>query len=165
MRNKRKKKKYYCVFVLKEQGTFTKLKKKKFKPTGNSVRYKRMTFLIDTSFATYSVGLKQFFYVDFKKGQMTLKDEKSIKERILSIKEFKKKLEKAKDAEDNEEYTELLKLDEIDIDPEIADLLISRKIIGQITGNLSDTALKMSIITLIIGGIIGACIGYIIAGI
>jgi len=153
---KKKKKKYYAVFVLKEQGTFAKLKKKKFKPTKNSVRYKRRTFILDTSVSTFSVGLKHFFYIDFKKGQMTLKSKETIeKEKLLRVKRFKKA---------QKENPEILKLDKIDIDPEIADLLISRNIIGQITGNLSDTAIKMSIMTLIVGAIIGACVGYIIAG-
>jgi len=152
----RKKKKYYAVFVLKEQGTFAKLKKKKFKPTKNSVRYKRRTFILDTSISTFSAGLKHFFYIDFKNGQMALKNEETIKkEKLLSIKRLK---------EAKEENPEILKLDKIDIDPEIADLLISRNIIGQITGNLSDTAIKMSIMTLIVGAVIGACVGYIIAG-
>ena len=43
MRNKIKTKKYIAIFVLKEQGTFTKLAQKKFKPTDTSVRFRKRT--------------------------------------------------------------------------------------------------------------------------
>lgn len=151
-KNKNKTKKYIAIFVLKEQGTFTKLGQRKFIPTNNSVRFKKRTFIIDTSFATYSVGLKQLFFIDLLNGQTYLdKDNKDIKEAKLTKKQ-------------KEEKAKLLKLKNMNIDPEIADMLISRKIISQLTTNLSDTAMRINIMTLIIGGVIGAMAGYMIAG-
>lgn len=147
MKKKNKTKKYVAIFVLKEQGTFTKLAEKKFKATNTSVRYRKRTFIIDTSFATYSIGLKQFFFIDLLNGQTYLeKDSKKTKK--LS----------------QEEKARQLKLKQLTIDPEIADMLISRKIIAQLTTNLSDTAMKINIMTLLIGGVVGALIGYMIAG-
>ena len=148
MRDKKKTKKYVAVFVLKEQGTFTRLAKRKFKPTDTSIRFRKRTFILDTSLATYSAGLKQFFFIDFVNGQTYLDEEKE------QNKLTKKQKEKAK----------LLKLQNLNVDPEITDMLISRKIISQLTANLTGNAMGMNIMTLIIGVVIGACIGYIVAG-
>jgi len=149
MRNKRKVKKYVAIFVLKEQGTFTRLGKKKFKATNTSIRFRRRTFILDTSFATYSSGLKQFFFIDFTNGQTYLEQDNQ------DVKLTKKQ---------KEEKVKLLKLQSLAINPEITDMLISRKIIGQLTSNLTGNGMTMNIMTLIIGVVIGGCIGYIVAG-
>ena len=151
-RKKNKIKKYVAIFVLKEQGTFTRLGKKKFKPVNSCVRYKKRTFILDTGFATYSRGLKQFFFIDFVKGQTYLEETKDTKDT--------KKLTK----KEKEEKAKLLKLKQLYIDPEITDMLISRKVISQLTTNLTGAANVMNIMTLIIGVVIGGLIGYVIAG-
>ena len=149
MRDKKKTKKYVAIFVLKEQGTFTRLAKKKFKPTDTSIRFRKRTFILDTSLATFSAGLKQFFFIDFVNGQTYLDEEKEETK-------FTKK--------QKEEKAKLLKLQNLKVDPEITDMLISRKIISQLTANLTGNAMGINIMTLIIGVVIGACIGYIVAG-
>ena len=50
------------------------------------------------------------------------------------------------------------------ISPKIIDMIMSQKIVSQLTSNLGGSALKMSILTLIFGGIMGALIGFIVAG-
>ena len=152
MRDKKKTKKYVAIFVLKEQGTFTRLAKKKFKPTDTSIRFRKRTFILDTSLATFSAGLKQFFFIDFVNGQTYLEqDNQDIAETKLTKKQ-------------KEEKAKLLKLQNLKVDPEITDMLISRKIISQLTANLTGNAMGINIMTLIIGIVIGACIGYIVAG-
>lgn len=50
------------------------------------------------------------------------------------------------------------------ITPEIIDMIISKKIIHQLTSNLTDTAIKMNIMMIIIGAVIGGLIGWIAGG-
>lgn len=50
------------------------------------------------------------------------------------------------------------------ISPEIIDLIVSRKIIHQLTSNLTDTAIKMNLMMIIIGATIGGLLGWIIGG-
>lgn len=156
IRKKNKKKKYIAIFVLKEQGTFTRLGKKKFKPTDNYVRFNKRTFILDTSFATYSRGLKQFFFIDLINGQTYLEqDNQDVADAKLT-----KKQKREKEKED----AKLLKLQNKTIDPEITDMLISRKVIAQLTTNLNSNAIGINIMTLIVGVVMGGFIGYTIAG-
>lgn len=157
LRKKNKKKKYIAIFVLKEQGTFTRLGKKKFKPTNDCIRFRKRTFILDASFATYSRGLKQFFFIDLLNGQTYLKQD-------TNQDDANKKLSKKEKREKQKEIARLLKLKNLEIDPEITDMLISRKVIAQLTTNLNNNAIGINIMTLIIGAVMGACIGYIIAG-
>jgi len=50
------------------------------------------------------------------------------------------------------------------ITPEILDMIISKKIIHQLTYNLTDKAIKLNLMMIIIGACIGGLIGYIIGG-
>lgn len=158
-RKRNKRKKYVAIFVLKEQGTFTRLGKKKFKPTNSSVRFKKRTFILDTGFATYSRGLKQFFFIDLINGQTYLDQDNKDNKDTANI-----KLTKKQKREKQKEIAKQLKLKKLDIDPEITDMLISRKVISQLTTNLTGGANVMNIMTLIIGVVIGGLIGYTIAG-
>ena len=156
IRKKNKKKKYIAIFVLKEQGTFTRLGKKKFKPTNDSIRFKKRTFILNTSFATYSRGLKQFFFIDLLNGQTYLEQDNQDVANTKLTKKQKREKEK--------EVAKLLKLKNMKIDPEITDMLISRKVIAQLTTNLNSNAIGINIMTLIIGVVMGGFIGYTIAG-
>ena len=49
-----------------------------------------------------------------------------------------------------------------DANPEIVDMILYKKIISQLTANLSGDAYKLNIITLIIGAVMGGLLGYII---
>ena len=157
IRKKNKKKKYIAVFVLKEQGTFTRLGKKKFKPTNDYIRFRKRTFILDASFATYSRGLKQFFFIDLLNGQTYLEHEENQDKANV-------KLTKKQKREKEKEIAKLLKLKNMKIDPEITDMLISRKVIAQLTTNLNNNAIGINIMTLIIGVVMGGFIGYTIAG-
>ena len=157
IRKKNKKKKYIAIFVLKEQGTFTRLGKKKFKPINDSIRFKKRTFILDSSFATYSRGLKQFFFIDLLNGQTYLEQDNQDVANTKLTKKQKREKEK--------EVAKLLKLKNMKIDPEITDMLISRKVIAQLTTNLNSNAIGINIMTLIIGVVMGGFIGYTIAGV
>ena len=157
IRKKNKKKKYVAIFVLKEQGTFTRLGKKKFKPTNDCIRFRKRTFILDSSFATYSRGLKQFFFIDLLNGQTYLEQEDN--EDKANV-----KLTKKQKREKQKEVATQLKLKELFIDPEITDMLISRKVIAQLTTNLNNNPIGINIMTLIIGVVMGGFIGYTVAG-
>ncbi len=50
------------------------------------------------------------------------------------------------------------------INPEMIDAIMSQKIVSQLTTNLSGNAMKMSILAIIMGALIGTPIGIIIGG-
>ena len=50
------------------------------------------------------------------------------------------------------------------ISPKVIDLIMSQKIVSELTTNLSGSKMAMNIMTLIFGGIMGGLIGYIVAG-
>jgi len=49
-----------------------------------------------------------------------------------------------------------------DANPEIVDMILYKKIISQLTANMSGDAYKLNIITLVIGAVMGGLLGYII---
>lgn len=51
-----------------------------------------------------------------------------------------------------------------DTNSELVDMILYKKIISQLTSNLSGDAIKLNIITLVIGAIMGGLLGYIIGG-
>lgn len=53
---------------------------------------------------------------------------------------------------------------ESDANAEIVDMILYKKIIAQLTSNLSGDAYKLNIITLIIGAVMGGLLGYILGG-
>ncbi|QYW08122.1 hypothetical protein 15570_00025 [Lokiarchaeota virus WyrdV1] len=143
MRNK--KKKYYAVFCIKEHDVFNMLAKKRIRGSNQIVRFRKGTYVVNVSFPTYVKGLNVFYFIDIKKGQQLAKNtEINIAKGHILFKENAK--------------------DKPLMSPKFLDMLISQKIVGQLTSNLSNNALKMNIITLIVGAIIGGLIGYIIAG-
>jgi len=50
------------------------------------------------------------------------------------------------------------------ITPKLLDTIIKGKIVHQLTSNLTDTAMKMNIMMIAIGGVIGGLIGWIAGG-
>lgn len=121
------KKKYIIVLVQEQQGIFSILKKKKFNPISPEITYKKKAFTIDVNTPSYSKGLKFFYFVDIKSGQLTY-------------------------------YSDI----NSDANPEIVDMILYKKIISQLTANMSGDAYKLNIITLVIGGAMGGLLGYII---
>lgn len=74
-----KKKRYIAVFLTTEQGTYSVLKRKFFKPSDKTVRYVvGKSYKVDVSRPTYTKGLKLFYFIDInpKKGQLFFKANK-----------------------------------------------------------------------------------------
>jgi len=63
-----KKKKYIAILVIKEQGNYNRIKKKRFTPPNFKIRYKKGMFLIKYRYPTYVRGLKLFYFIDVKTG-------------------------------------------------------------------------------------------------
>ena len=121
------KKRYIMVLVQEQQGIFSILKKKRFNPIKPQVSYKKNAYTVDVNTPSHSEGLKFYYYVDIKQGQLTYyKDVNS------------------------------------DANSEIVDMILYKKIISQLTANLSADAYKLNIITLVIGAVMGGLLGYII---
>ena len=62
------KKKYICIFVIKEQGNYNVIKKKKFNPSNNKIKLKKQMFIIKVRYPTYVKGVKLFYFIDVKTG-------------------------------------------------------------------------------------------------
>lgn len=116
------------------------------------VRRKKHSYFIDMSFPTYLRGLKVFYFVDITAGQLLAKNTeiKGVKGNNKDLKN-KQILFKGSD-------------DDAMMSPETLDMLVSQNIVSQLTSNLSDSAIKMNIISIVLGLIIGALGGYIYAG-
>lgn len=125
-----KKKKYIALFVIKQEGTYSRVGKKRFNPKKDSIRFKGGRYLINSAYPTYIRGLKLYYFVDIE-GEANIC--------------FAKTKGTA-------------------ISPQIVDMIISKKIVSQLTTNLSSGALKMNILTLCVGALLGGAFGYIIAG-
>lgn len=84
----RNKKRYIAVFVIKEQEVRVVLRRKRFKPSSDTVRFRKSTFPIDVSYPTYAKGLRLFYFIDIKDGQVLLNEtteESVINPEILDI--------------------------------------------------------------------------------
>ncbi len=127
----KKKKKYIAVFMLKEQESYTILKKKKLNPLKNIVSFKGKSFVFKTNIATFSKGLKQFFLFDVNitSGHLLfIKNKKSL------------------------------------ITPNDIDDICVKKVVSQLTVDLTNTAFKVNIMMIIIGLALGGLIGWIAGG-
>ena len=149
---KNKKNKYYAIFCKKEHGVFKRISKKRISPMTKKVRRKKHSYFIDMSFPTYLRGLKVFYFIDITAGQLLAKNTE-IKGVKGNNKDLKNKQILFKGSDDDAMMT-----------PETLDMLVSQNIVSQLTSNLSDSAIKMNIISIVLGLIIGALGGYIYAG-
>ena len=141
IRKKKTKKKYIAVFVVSEKGSYSFVGSKKFSPTSKTIKFRKGTYPIDVTYPTYSRGLKLYYFVDVAGNQLKAGETKA-----------KKKLDP-------------LSLTEMGYDPEVLDLVLEKRIVAQLTANLSDNAMKLNILALAIGGLMGGLLGYIIAGV
>jgi len=126
----KKRNKYKAIFLLKREGSYSIIKKKRFSPTNNKIRYKKGSYPIDVSRPTYIKGLKMFYFIEVDKTQLFFESNKS---------SF--------------------------ITPKVIDMIMSQKIVSELTQNLSGSKAIMNIMTLIFGGVMGGLIGYIVAGV
>jgi hypothetical protein len=143
----KKRKKYYAIFCVKQHGVFRREGKKRVSPSNPIVRRKKKSFIVNFGFPTYSRGLKDFYFIDIDFGQIIAKNT-NIKKVLNAKAQVLFKGDKDKPL----------------LNPKMLDLLISQRIVKQLTSNLSDTAWKMNMITLVLGLIIGGLSGYILAG-
>lgn len=75
-----KKKRYIAIFLTTEQGTYSVLKKKLFKPSDKTVRYEvGKSYKVDVSRPTYTKGLRLYYFIDInpRKGQLFFKHDKN----------------------------------------------------------------------------------------
>jgi len=63
-----KKKKYIVILVIKEQGNYNRIKKKRFKPPNFKIQYKKGMFLVKYRYPTYVRGLKNYYFIDVETG-------------------------------------------------------------------------------------------------
>lgn len=125
----KKRKKYYAVFLVNQTGSFSRVAKRRFRPTNQKVRYRKKTYIVDVSTPSYTKGLKIFYFYEIEKP----------------------------------EHMTFLKKDSV-LSPKIIDMILSQKIVNELTTNLSGNALRMNLITLIFGALMGGAFGFIIAG-
>lgn len=72
-----KKKRYYAFFLVKREGTYSRLRKKRFSPTKAIVNYKKGSYPLDVSKPTYERGLKLFYFIEIDKTQLFFSENKS----------------------------------------------------------------------------------------
>ena len=129
MRIFKKRKKYYAVFLVNQTGSYSRIAKRRFKPTAQKVRYRKGSYIVDVSTPSYTKGLKIFYFYEIgKPAHMTFIEKDSV------------------------------------LSPKIIDMILSQKIVSELTTNLSGNAIKMNIITLVFGALMGGAFGFIIAG-
>ncbi len=125
-----KKNKYKAIFLIKREGSYSIIGKKRFRPSKKMIRFKRATYVIDVSRPTYIRGLKMFYFIEIGKTQLF----------------FGK----------NTEGT--------GVSPKVVDMIMSQKIVHDLTTNLVGNAFAINFATLIFGGLMGGLIGFILAG-
>ena len=147
-----KKKKYYAVFLVVQEGSYSRYKKKRFRPSKNTVKISTGTYVLDVSRPTYIRGLKLFYFINIEKvdGQLPL------------VKKVKDKKGKVKIVDAQLSFKD--RKSEIKITPRMLDDLISQHIIRDLSQNLGDNKMIFNIMTFVIGAISGGAFGFIIAG-
>ena len=65
-----KKRKYYAVFLVNQEGSYSYVGKKRFREFNTEIHYKKGTYKISKQIPTYIKGMKLFYFVDIEKGQM-----------------------------------------------------------------------------------------------
>lgn len=147
-----KKKKYYAVFLVVQEGSYSRHKKKRFKPSKNTVKISTGTYVLDVSRPTYIRGLKLFYFINIEKvdGQLPL------------MKRIKEKKGKVKIVDAQLSFKD--RKSEIKITPRMLDDLISQHIIRDLSQNLGDNKMIFNIMTFILGCAMGGTVGWIVAG-
>ena len=146
-----KKKKYFAVFLIIQEGSYSILRRKRFSPSKNTVKVSTGTYVLDVSKPTYIKGLKLFYFIDSVKvdGQLPLE---------------KKKKDKKKPAITDNGLSFRNKKSEIKITPRMLDDLISQHVIRDLSQNLTDNTFVFNLMTFILGCAMGGAFGFIAAG-
>ena len=147
-----KKKKYYAVFLVVQEGSYSRYKKKRFRPSKNTVKISTGTYVLDVSRPTYIRGLKLFYFINIEKvdGQLPL------------VKKIKDKKGKVQTVDARLSFSD--RKSEIKITPRMLDDLISQHIIRDLSANLGDNKMIFNIMTFILGCAMGGAVGWIVAG-
>ena len=148
----RKKKKYYAVFLIVQEGSYSTLRKKRFSPSKQTVKVSTGTYVLDVSRPTYIKGLKLFYFIDSAKvdGQLPLENK------------TKGKTKKEKIAGKNLNFKN--RKSDIKITPRYLDDLISQHSLRDLSQNLHDNTFAFNLMTFVIGCVSGGAIGFIVAG-
>ena len=93
--------------------------------------------------------MKTFFFVDIGKGQLLAGNTVIKKKKDVKVNESQVLFESP--------------IKEAIMSPKTLDMLVSQNIVSQLTSNLSDNAIKMNILSIVLGLIIGAMGGYLYA--
>lgn len=77
-------KKYYAIWVIKEQNKYNVIHKQKIKPTTQEVSHNDKTHLIEINDPIFIRGRKLFYFVDYLNGQLSLREKhKNIEPELL----------------------------------------------------------------------------------
>jgi len=66
------KRKYYAVFLINQEGSFSYVGKKRFRSSQKNIRFKGGTYEIKKKIPSYIRGLKLYYFYDLEKGQIYL---------------------------------------------------------------------------------------------
>lgn len=128
---KNAKMKYFAIFLLEVNESYSFVKIKRINPIKRKVRYaKDKLFILSPEYPTYINGLKTYYFFDLEHGQLLLN--KTANSDIINS--------------------------------EIIDSVVSKSIVSQLTSNLGNQKLAFQIMQLLIGGVFGGIIGYMIGG-
>lgn len=73
----KKKNKYIAIFVVKKKDSFTIIGKRRFRATKKTIKFNSKTYLVDIVNATYSKGLKSFYFIDIDGTQIVFRGSKT----------------------------------------------------------------------------------------
>ena len=81
-----KKEKYIAVFLTKKGNAYSVAKKKRFKADAKTIRFRKgKSYKIDASQYTYNKGLKLYYFIDTKTGQLFFEDSIGCDEKAEAI--------------------------------------------------------------------------------
>lgn len=146
----RLKKKYIAVFLLKERGSYSINKIRRFNPTEKIIRFQKgKACLIDINNHSFSRGLKLYYFIDIEQGQL----------------QFKKEDKKRKSKDPKIIKAEALKLEmEKTYNPKYLDSVIKGSLIKQLTSSLREKINLSRILDIGLGIIVGVAVGILIGG-
>ena len=147
-----KKKKYFAVFLIIQEGSYSILRKKRFSPSKNTVKVSTGTYVLDVSKPTYIKGLKLFYFIESVKVDGQLPLEKKVKGK------------KVKTTIENKGLSFKERKSEIKITPRMLDDIISQHVIRDLSQNLTDNTFVFNLMTFILGCALGGSVGFIVAG-
>lgn len=81
-----KKEKYIALFLTKKHNGYSVAKKKRFRVDAKTIRFRKgKAYKIDTSKYTYNKGLKLYYFIDTKAGQLFFESSKGDNEKADAI--------------------------------------------------------------------------------